>query len=128
MPEIPGLDLPVFLGDDIRVMTAADRAAIREADDPDALLSLQLKLRTGTYVRGRRPVLLATGVLAIWTGYLILGSAGPLLSLVALTALLIMLVVAFTMQRRARRRVKNAVGWLGALDFRLAQLAARSAD
>ena len=125
MSEIAGLAAPVFVGTDVRPMTEADSAAVRACDDPDQLLALQLKLRTGAQQPGRRPVLLATGAWAIVTGLLIIARAAPAIIIVAAVVLSCLLGAALYLQSRARKRVIAAVGWLGVITFRLQQLAAK---
>jgi len=125
LPDLVGLPAAIFIGDDIRTITDADRAVIRECDDPDGLLALQLRLQTGVRVRGRRPVLLATGGMGIVLGMLIISFADATAIVLALVALVGLFAAGFVLQSRARKRAIAAVGWLGAISFRLAQLAAR---
>ena len=125
MSELAGLHAPVFAGDNVRTITEADRAVIRDFDDPEPLLELQLKLRTGRRMRGRRPVLLAAGATAILAGMLIIAAVDSTLIAVVLVLLVGLLAVGFVLQSRARKRVIAAIGWIGPIDFRLAQLAAR---
>jgi len=113
----------------IKELTTADREVIRSSDDVDALVRLRAQVRAHVAGRGRW---------LLWTWLLVLGgvtiswrpdggddgSGGAVLILVVAVVIVAILIITYV--ARVSRRANIAEDWLSELDFRLAQLAARS--
>jgi len=112
----------------IKDLTTADREVIRASDDVDALVQLRAQVRAHVAGRGRW---------LLWTWLLVLGgvtfswrtdggddSQGSMLFVVIAVVIVAILIITYV--ARLRRRANIAEEWLSELDFRLAQLAARS--
>jgi len=124
--SVTGLTAPAVIKKDVRTMSDADRDAIRASEDPDALLELRLESLAANTVPWRRAVALAIGVVGILGGILIVNMASFAVTIVVLSTLLALFVLGYGIQTRARARAIRIAGWVGTINFRLQQLAARN--
>jgi len=123
--ELAGLMAPVVTSDEVRAITAADRTAISACEDANALLALSLAVMSLDFARGRRAVSYTIGAVGILGGVLIISQASALLTATVLVALVVLFVLGYGMQKRARAKAIRAAEWVGPINFRLAQLAAK---
>lgn len=115
----------VFAGNDVRQMTEADRRVIRASNDADGLLDLQLRLRSGGSARALGNVMVVGIGLAVITIVLSLVHVPVPILRVLVVGVLALFGVWVVLRIRLRRRILNIVGWLGDIEFRLSQLAAK---
>jgi len=122
---IAGMTAPAVISNDVRAMEDGDRDAIRASEDPDALLALRIQLLAANSGKWRRAVAFSIGAIGILTGVLIINLASTAV-IVSLAAVLVgLFAVGAGIQSRARARAIRSAAWLGTINFRLQQLAAK---
>lgn len=112
-------------GASVAALSEEGQLAVRSSENLDELLFLRSRLRIVAAGRGRW---------LLWTWLLVLAGATvsvsdgyEILALVVLGVLMLLLVLIIGYIVRVRRRADRAEDWLSELDYRLAQLAARTA-
>ena len=125
MAFVEGLAAPVVTDNDVRAMGEVDRDALRSCDDPDALLELRVAILGANTVPWRRAVAFSIGGIGIVTGVLIINMASSAVIISLLVVLVALFAFGAGIQSRARARAIRSAAWLGTINFRLQQLAAR---